>query len=182
MDHLSTEMLLAQLDHILEAPSDGGTLELIVRRPGEEQREELDEAVLDEADGLVGDDWSRRGSRTGPNGGPSPDRQVTVMNARVAAVLARVPERRALAGDQLYVDLDLSDTNLPAGTRLAIGSAVLEVTEAPHTGCAKFRRRFGEDALRFVNSDVGKQHHLRGINTRVLQAGTIHRGDTVRKV
>src|SRR5690606_22235095 len=101
---------------------------------------------------------------------------------RAAALVARTRDRWALAGDQLYVDLDLSDDNLPPGTRLAIGSAVLEVSPAPHRGCKKFMARFGLDALRFVNSEQGYALHLRGINATVAQSGVVRAGDLVTKL
>jgi hypothetical protein len=140
------------------------------------------EGTLDPAVGLVGDTWQPRGSRHTDDGSADPAGQVTVMNARVVELLAGDRDRWPLAGDQLYVDLDLSDDNLPPGTRLAIGDAVIEVTAKPHNGCAKFSQRYGIDAVRWVNTPVGKQLHLRGINASVVSAGTIRAGDTVRKV
>lgn len=180
--HLSATELEAGLDHICRSPADGGTVELIARRPGVDEREILTEAELDTAVGLVGDTWSvRPSSRTG-DGSPHPEKQLTLMNARAVALLAGPVERWPLAGDQLYVDLDLSLGNLPAGTRVALGSAVIEVTAPPHTGCAKFAGRFGVDALRFVNSEAGRQLRLRGMNARVVQPGRVHRGDAVTKL
>ena len=96
--------------------------------------------------------------------------------------MAQDEERWQLAGDQLFVELDLSEENLPAGTRLEIGSAVIEVTEQPHTGCKKFAARFGNDAQKFVMTPVGRQMRLRGMCARVVQPGTIQRGDTVEKM
>jgi MOSC domain-containing protein YiiM len=180
--HRTTAQLEANLDHLRSAPADGGTLELIVRRPAVDEREVVDEAVLDLEGGLAGDTWSERGSSSSPDRGPHPDRQLTVMNARCAALVAIDPDRVPLAGDQLYVDFDIGVENLPAGSRLAIGTAVIEITEAPHNGCAKFRRRFGEDALRFVNSPVGQALRLRGANARVVVPGTVRRGDAVKKL
>ena len=104
------------------------------------------------------------------------------MSSRAAALVAGDRERWPLAGDQLYVDLDLSDENLPPGTRLALGSAVLEVTDEPHTGCKKFTARFGLDAMVFVNSPVGRALNLRGINARVVESGTVRVGDAVTKL
>ena len=104
------------------------------------------------------------------------------MNARAAAAIAGERERWPLAGDQLYVDLDLSLANLPPGSRVQIGSAVIEFSEAPHTGCAKFSARFGVDALRFVNSPTGRELRLRGANCRVVVAGTVRPGDAIRKL
>jgi MOSC domain-containing protein YiiM len=170
------------LDHIREAPADGGRVELIVRRPAATEREVLTEAWLDVRDGLEGDNWCVRGSSRIPDGGPDREAQLTLMNARAAAAIAGEYERWPLAGDQFYVDLDLSQNNLPPGSRVQIGSAVIEFSEAPHTGCAKFSARFGVDALRFVNSPTGRKLRLRGANCRVVVAGTVLPGDTIRKV
>jgi hypothetical protein len=180
--HRSTTELEAGLEHVRLSPADGGRLELVVRRPAIGEREELAAGELDLAEGLVGDTWCVRPSRASVDGGPHPESQLNVMNSRMAALVAVEPARRSLAGDQLYVDLDLSQENLPAGTRLAIGSAVIEVTARPHTGCDKFVARFGVDAMRFVNSPTGRALRLRGLNARVVQAGTVRPGDVVRKV
>jgi MOSC domain-containing protein YiiM len=142
----------------------------------------LTEATLNTVDGLVGDTWSTRGSRQTEDGSPHPDRQLTVMNARVAAFVARREDRWALAGDQLYVDLDLRVANLPPGTRLSVGTAVIEITAESHTGCKKFNERFGQEALRFVNSPEGRAQRLRGVNTNVVEAGQVRVGDTIRKL
>ncbi len=142
----------------------------------------LSEAALDADEGLVGDTWRERESRGTPDRSPHPDKQVTVMNARVAALVAASDDRRALAGDQLYVDLDISHTNLPAGTRLAVGEAVIEVSDQPHLGCHKFAARFGRDALRFVNSATGRQLRLRGLNARIVIPGKVRVGDAVHKL
>ena len=182
MDHVDRDTLEAGLAHVREAPKDEGTLELIARRPAEEQRETLDEAVLDPSEGLVGDNWRARGSRATEDGSAHPDMQLTLMGARAAALVARTRERWPLAGDQLYVDLDLSESNLPPGTRLEIGSAVVELTAVPHTGCGKFTRRFGVDASKVVNSPAGRELSLRGRNARVVDGGTIRTGDSVRRL
>ena len=160
---------------------DGGGVERIVRRPAEGEREVVVEGVLDDVQGLIGDSWLARGSSRTADGLSNPDAQVTVMNARVAALVAGQSERWQLAGDQLYVDLDLSQDNLPAGTRLDIGSAIIEVSAHPHLGCKLFEERFGRDALWFVNSPVGRQLRLRGLNAKVVEPGTVHVGDVVRK-
>ena len=170
------------LDHIGNAPADGGTVELIARRPAENEREVLTEARLGLHDGLEGDTWRARGSRHTPDCGPDPEAQLTLMNARAAASIAGERERWPLAGDQLYVDLDISLSNLPPGSRIQIGSAVIEFSEKPHTGCAKFSARFGNDALRFVNSPVGRELRLRGANCRVVMPGVVRPGDTIRKL
>lgn len=182
MEQLTRQELDSGLDHILASPTDNGTVELIVRRPALGKREILDQGDLDLRLGLLGDTWIERGSRRSEDGGPHPDMQLNIMNARVAALLAQSPERWALAGDQLYVDLDLSTENLPPWTRLALGSAVIEVTDQPHNGCAKFAERFGKDAVRFVNSPIGKEHHFRGINAKVVQPGAVRRGATIHKL
>ncbi len=182
VEHLSTAELKAGLGDVRDSPSDGGTVELIVRRPAVDEREVLAEAALDMEAGLAGDTWPVRGSKRTADGSPHPDMQLTVMNSRAALLVARAPGRRMLAGDQLYVDLDLSPANLPPGTRLALGSAVIEVTDQPHLGCAKFAARFGADALRFVNSRIGRELRLRGLNARVIVSGTVRTGDTIRKM
>jgi MOSC domain-containing protein YiiM len=182
--HATRDDLEAGLGHVRRAPAEAGTLELIARRPAEEQRELLEAGELDLHAGLAGDMWAERPSSSTPDGGPNPNAQVTVMNARAAALVAMGDDRArwAQAGDQLYVDFDVSQENLPPGSRLAIGDAVLEVTADPHLGCGKFSRRFGVDALKFVNSKVGRDLRLRGVNTRVVEPGTIRRGDEVRKL
>ena len=177
----STKPSERDLAEIRESPTDTGRLELIVRRPAVEEREVVAEAELDVADGLVGDCWRTRGSSSMWDGSANPDAQLTLMNARVAALVAGERERWPLAGDQLYVDFDLSAAALPPGTRLEIGEAVVEVTPLPHTGCGKFVKRFGVDAMKLVNSPVGRELNLRGVNARVVSAGTVRVGDEVRR-
>jgi MOSC domain-containing protein YiiM len=179
MQHRTMAELTPYLDHLRSAPPGVGVVRLVVSRPSAGRREILPEAKLDPGLGLVGDSWSDRPIRR--TGSPDPDRQLTVMGSRMAALLAEGPPGQALAGDQLYVDLDLSTANLPAGTRLRVGSAVIEVTAPPHTGCAKFVRSFGDDAMRFVNGRHGRPLRLRGLNARVVGAGTVRPGDTIAK-
>lgn len=180
--HLTWDELTAGLDRIRTSPSDQGVLELIVRRPSIEQREVLEEGQLDRELGLVGDTWSQRRSKRTPDGSRHPDMQLNIMNARTIALLAQDKERWPLAGDQLFIDLDLTEDNLPAGTQLRLGSAVIEVTSQPHTGCEKFAARFGPDATKFVNSPEGKRLRLRGINAKVVHAGTIRVGNLAHKL
>lgn len=178
---LSTQELEQGLDDILASPDDNGTLDLIVRRPAVDTRETLAEGRLDAEQGLVGDNWLARGSRHTADGTADREMQLNIMNARVVALVAVDPERRELAGDQLYLDMNLSYENLPPGTRLEIGDAVIEVTEPPHTGCRKFAERFGRDAVVFVNSGLGKERNFRGINAKVIRSGDIRVGDVARK-
>ena len=180
--HRTTAELEAAIDTILQSPRDGGVLQMIVRRPDVGEREILEHGELDVVQGLVGDSWRRRTSRRTADGSPHPDMQINIMNARVVDLVAQQKERWPLAGDQLFIDLDLTDENLPPGTRLAIGTAVLEVTAEPHTGCGKFTERFGVDAATFVNSTIGRELHLRGINARVVKGGSIRVNDVVSKV
>jgi hypothetical protein len=182
MAGVAREQLEAGLPEVLSAPTEEGTLELIVRRPAENERELLDHGELDLEVGLVGDMWSTR--PTSKTGEPDPEAQLTVMNARATRLVADGDslDRWAEAGDQLYVDLDISEANLPAGTRLAIGEAVIEVTPAPHTGCGKFLKRFGVDAVKVINSAEGRANRLRGLNARVIEPGTVRRGDRVTKL
>ena len=170
-----------RLDVVRAAPRDEGTVELIVRRPAVDEREIVEEAQLDRAEGLVGDNWRARG-RSGARRPANLDAQITVMSSRAIALAAGDRDRWALAGDQLFVDLDLSGENLPPGTRLEIGSAVIEVTAEPHTGCKKFAARFGLETLEVFNSPEGRALNLRGINTRVAESGTVRVGDAVRKL
>jgi MOSC domain-containing protein YiiM len=172
--HLTSVELEAGLDEVRRSPRDRGTLALIVRRPRVDERETLAFAELDEHQGLVGDRWLPRGEDY--------DRQLTLMNIRAAELVATGRERAPLAGDQLYVDFDLSEDNAPPGTRLAIGAAVVEITAPPHTGCGKFTSRFGRAAMEFVNSPLGKHLHLRGVNARVVQGGVIRAGDEVARI
>lgn len=174
MKHLTTEEIETNLDEVIESPKDNGVLKLIVRRPKEDEREVLETGELDIEKGLVGDDWLNRDGNY--------ETQLAIMNSRIAALLAQDENRLKLAGDQLYIDLNLSDENLPHGTQIGIGSAILEITSQPHNGCKKFVERFGLEAMKFVNSPIGKQFHLRGIYAKVIQSGTIRQGDVVKKV
>ena len=180
--HLPTAQLEAALARLSAAPKDAGRLDMIVRRPAVGEREVLEEGVLDLEEGLVGDTWRARPSSRMPDGSPHPDMQINIMGSRVIDLLAGQRYRWPLAGDQLVLDMDLSAANLPPGTRLAIGEAVLEVTPQPHTGCGKFVERFGADAMKFVNSPTGRALNLRGINARVVQPGRVRVGDRARKL
>jgi hypothetical protein len=177
--HRTTDELEAGLDHIRQSPTEEGTLELIVRRPEVDDREIIDAGELDLTLGLVGDNWSVKVTKYGP---PDPEGQLNIMNVRSAELVAGSHDRVPLAGDQLYVDFDLSEAKLPAGSRLAIGDAVIEITEKPHKGCDKFAARFGAEALRFVNIGEGKALNLRGRNAKVVQPGTVRVGDAVKRV
>ena len=149
-----------------------------MRRPAEGEREILEAGVLDLEHGLVGDRWR-------PHAGGDEDgrlAQITVMNARVIDLVAGDRDRWALAGDQLYVDFDIRRENLPPGTRVQVGTAVLEVTHVPHTGCAKFTARFGSDATRFINAKPNRELRLRGMNTRIVTPGTVRPGDAIRRL
>ncbi len=178
--YVETTDLEAGIGHVLSAPSDVGVLELIVRRPAVDEREVVDEATLDLEHGLVGDGWESRGRSRGRPANPAA--QITLTSARAIALVARSRERWPLAGDQLNDDHDLSQENVPPGTRLAIGSAVLEVSAEPHTGCKKFAARFGLEALKFFSTDEGLALNLRGVNARVVEPGTVRTGDAVRKL
>jgi hypothetical protein len=179
---LSIQELEASLDGIRRAPRDQGELRLIVRRPEIGGREVVEEAELDLMDGLVGDNWKTRGSTATPDGSAHPDMQLNIMNFRVIDLVAQDRRRWPLAGDQLYLDMDLSTDNLPVRTRVMLGSAIIEITSVPHNGCKKFTARFGIDAVRFVNSPLGKQLRLRGLNAKVVQSGVIRVGDRAKKV
>lgn len=181
MAHLTTEQLVAGQDAVAESPSDLGTLELLVARPDVDERTVLDDGELIEGEGLAGDNYVARGNAKTPDGKAHPEAQLNLMNARAIDLVADGDrERWPLAGDQLFVDFDLSTANAPAGTRLAIGGAVIEVSAKPHTGCAKFAKRFGVDAAKWVNSDDARRY--RGINAMVVQSGPIKAGDSITKI
>lgn len=181
MTHRTAGELESGLPLVQAAPRDAGTVRLIVRRTGRGEREILDVGAFDRSSGLVGDDWSQRPTKR--TGTPDPAAQVTIMNARYCELIAgSEPQAWAIAGDQLYVDLDLSEEHLPAGSRLAVGSAVLEIQAQPHTGCAQFSARFGSDALRLASSESGRALRLRGVNAVVVQDGSVRTGDLVRKL
>lgn len=182
MKHRSAEELGDGLAHVLASPTVTGPVELVVRRPVEGEREVIAAARLDRSVGLEGDDWLARWNRRNPGADPNPEAQLTIMNARVADLVAGDRERWPLAGDQLYVDLDLSEDNLPPGTRLRVGEAVVEVSVTPHTGCQKFTQRFGLAALRWTKTDEGRRLRLRGLNAQVIEGGAVRPGDTITKL
>jgi MOSC domain-containing protein YiiM len=169
------------LDSVRSAPGDGGLVEHIVLRPAVDERVIASHAQLDVVEGVVGDTWRVRGSSRTPDGLGHPDSQVTLMSTRVLAAIEPDVARWPLAGDQLLVDADLSIANLPPGTRFAVGTAVLEVSEMPHTGCAKFSARFGSDALRWINSPTGRELRMRGMNATIVESGTVRVGDAIRR-
>lgn len=179
---LDADELEAGLPDILVSPKDGGVVRMIVRRPGTDEREVMEAGELDISHGLVGDNWRSRGSRMTDDGSAHPEMQLNLMNSRVISLVAGSEDRWALAGDQFFVDLDLAKENLPAGTRLAMGTAIVEVTGVPHLGCKKFAERFGMEATKFVNSRRGKTLCLRGINAKVVKSGRVSTGDKIQRI
>jgi hypothetical protein len=182
MNHLNTRQLELGLDHILGPPADNGELEMIVRHPETDQREVLSSGELDEVEGLVGGNWIMRGSGSTADGAAHPGMQLNLMNSRVIDLIAGERNRWSLAGDQLFVDMSLDPENLPPGTRISIGETEIEVTAVPHLGCSKFSKRFGRDAMVFVNDERGRSQNLRGINARVVRGGQITTGDRLIKI
>ena len=174
---MTLEELEAGLKNTGDWPKSEGVVELIVRRPLTLEREILKVGELDVSEGLVGDNWKARGSKSTPDGSAHPEMQLTLMNSRIIQLISQDRDRWHLAGDQLFVDMDLSQENLPAGTRIAMGSAIVEVTPVPHTGCKKFIERFGVDAMKFVNSPQGRVLNLRGVNAKVVQSGSVRTGE-----
>jgi hypothetical protein len=179
--HLTMAELEAGLSELAQTPKDQGALEMIVCRPEILERKVVDQAELDPEQGLIGDNWKTRGSSHSEDGSALLDAQITLMNSRALQLMAHDRSRWALAGDQLIVDFDLSAENLPIGQQITIGSALLEITPMPHTGCAKFTERFGHDAIRFVNSPEGRAARRRGVYAKVIKAGAIRIGDVIKK-
>jgi MOSC domain-containing protein YiiM len=180
--HFALEDLWTKLEHIQQSPKNSGRVELIIRRPTTEEREIITQGQLIPTSGLEGDNWRERGSTSMPDGSANPEAEITLMNARVIQALTADKTRWALAGDQFFVDFDLSEENIPAGVRLAIGSAIVEVSSLPHNGCKKFSERFGVDALKFISLAENKPLRMRGINAKIVQAGEVKQGDLIRKV
>jgi hypothetical protein len=181
VQHLTGDQLDAGVEHVRASPRDDGTVEMIVRRPAVGERDVLEQAELVVGEGVAGDNYLTRGSTQTEDGSAHPEAQLNVMNSRALDLVAGGDrDRWALAGDQLLVDLDLSVDNLPVGTRLAIGTAVIEIAAKPHNGCAKFAQRFGQEAARWVNRD--KHERRRGLNAIVVQAGIVRRGDAITKL
>jgi hypothetical protein len=180
--HRSISDLTEALEYILSAPESQGHVEMIAIRPEEDQREIISTGKLDTEIGLLGDSWKARGNRHTEDGKADRSAQLTLMNSRVIENLAGTRDRWALAGDQVYVDLNLSIENLPPGTRLRLGDAIIEVSDTPHTGCKKFASRYGADALRFVNIGVGRESRFRGMNAFVVQGGEFGVGSPVVKL
>jgi hypothetical protein len=180
--HLTRAELEAGLPGILAAPADEGVLQGIVVRPAHDERRDLPSCEVSLAGGLQGDHWALGCWKTTEDGRPDPDVQICIMNARCIGLIAQERANWPPAGDNLFIDMDLSPANLPPGQRLAVGSAVIEITAVPHNGCDKFISRYGRDACVFVNTGEGKRLRLRGIYARVVRDGRISVGDRVIKL
>lgn len=180
--YLTLAELEAGLDHVRQSPRDGGNLDAIVIRPETDARLSLERCEVSPQLGVHGDNWAKGCWLSLADGSPHPHVQIAIMNSRAISLIAGEPQRWPWAGDNLFVDLDLSDANLPHGQRLQIGSAVLEITAEAHNGCSKFAKRFGNDAVKWVNSPIGKQLHLRGIYAKVVQAGVVAVGNRITKI
>ena len=182
VNHLDMNGLEAGIDYILDTPDDKGLVHMIVSRPETGIRKILKSASLDTIEGLIGDNWKDRGSSSTSDKSADPETQITIMNSRVIELIAQTNDRWKLAGDQLFIEIDISRNNLPPGSKLKVGSAVIEVSGKPHTGCQKFSQRFGLDALKFVSTPMGQELCFRGINARVMKSGIVTVGDVVNKV
>lgn len=179
--HITAAEIESAIQNVLDSPKNNGRIEMIVRRPKVNKREVVDHGVLEIENGLVGDNWLTRGSSRTSNGLGHPEMQLNLMNYRFAELIAGDRQRVPLAGDQIFVDLDLGGENLPVGTQISVGNAAIEVTAIPHLGCKKFVERFGLDAMKYANSDFGRRHNLRGINAKVVKSGNIANGDLIRR-
>lgn len=174
---------LRHAHHALEpSPTDGGPLQAIVIRPTSETRNTVSTAFLSPDHGVLGDHWASGCWKSLTDGRPHPDVQVALMNSRIIQLIAGAPKRWPLAGDNLFVDFDLGQDRLPVGQQLQLGEVRMEITAEPHLGCGKFARRFGRDALQFVNSAEGKRLRLRGVYARILQEGRVAVGDLLQRI
>ena len=182
VNHLDMNGLEAGIDYILDTPADKGLVRMIVSRPETGIRKILKSASLDTIEGLIGDNWKDRGSSSTSDKSADPETQITIMNSRVIELIAHSSDRWKLAGDQLFIEIDISRNNLPPGSKLKVGSAIIEVSGKPHTGCQKFSQRFGLDALKFVSTPMARELCFRGINARVMKSGIVTVGDIVNKV
>ena len=179
---MSTIDIETEVIDIKKSPRNEGIVELIVARPGVGQRQEIDNGELDLEQGLIGDNWIKRVSDRTKGRSAYLDRQLTLMNSKAIQAIAKEKNRWKLSGDQFFVGLDLSPENLPPGTQLSMGTAIIVVTSPPHLGCKKFAEKFGQEALKFVNSELGISLNLRGINARVIFPGSVSRGSIIKKV
>lgn len=171
-----------RLSSVLDSPKDQGTVEMIVVRPFKNQRKTLIHVLFSPEAGVTGDNWKTQCWKKLNDGQSDPDVQVAIMNARMIDMLTDDKAHWPLAGDQLFVDFDLSVTNLSPGDQLQIGDAVLQITAEPHRGCSKFKQRFGELAMHCVNSAQGDAHRLRGIYAKIISAGNVSVGDVIHKI
>ncbi len=156
------------------SPRDQGRVEGCVLRPAAGERLVAGEIRVTPEDGVLGDAWARSSDRRDGN-------QISLINVHLLRAIAHGDEARMpLSGDNLQVDLDLSERNLPTGARLWIGDAVLEITPDPHRPCRSFHERFGADAVKKVTRANRTGRRGRGVMARVLRAGTIRVGDAIR--
>ncbi len=180
--HLDKQELAAGLPEILKSPKDRGPIESITVRPASEQRRTVNSVAISLAGGVEGDHWAQGCWKSTDAGKPHPDVQICMMNSRCIDLIAGDKDNWAPAGDNLFIDMDLTPENLPPGTRIAMGTAILEITDTAHKGCAKFIERYGRDACVFVNVGDGDRYKLRGIYGRVVQDGVLSVGDLATKV
>lgn len=181
-EFFSLNSLNDSFSDILDSPITNGTIELIVCRPKTNARKILTEAELTIEEGLVGDCWKNKRNFMRKDGLPDVEVQLTLMNSRCINAIAGSKEFWPLAGDQLFVDLNLCKTVLQPKQQLKINDAIIEITDVPHLGCSKFSKRFGSDALKFVNSKNGKLHNLRGVNAKIIQPGVIKTGAIIERI
>jgi hypothetical protein len=181
MEYVTTQEIKHRMPWVLDSPRDNGIVRLIVVRPQTDQRDVIEQAHFSPAAGVAGDNWQHDCWKRLADGRSDPDVQVAIMNARMIEVLAGDQTHWPLAGDQLFVDFDLGTANLSPGDQLKVGDAILEITAEPHRGCRKFKQRFGEQALNYVNSAEGDRHRLRGVYAKIIEVGKVETGDAIKK-
>lgn len=176
----------AELDRawpdIMAAPKDGAAIEMLCLRPAMGERRFVDEIHVTREEGIPGERWLTQPWMRLPGGQPDPAIQVSFLQRRVLDLVWRDREGTPHPGDTFVVDMDLSEANLPAGSLLQVGSAVLEVSTVFNNACAKWKKRYGDDALDWVRAYENKEFRPRGVLAKVHRDGVFRAGDRLTRI